>query len=101
MDFSYVSSPHQPLTLQTCLLTFKPLNYHTRTMPIQIRNSLNNVDRARFQVHAADFESYITNHPRHQVQVGERNHERMEVVEFDNAEITYVMCVVAQVWPAN
>ena len=56
-------------------------------MPIRLRNSLNGVDRARFQVHAAAFESYITSHQRHRVQVGERNHERMEVVEFDDAEI--------------
>lgn len=68
-----------------------------RKMPIQIRNSLNSVDRARFQIFAAAFESYITNHPRHQVQVGERNHERMEVVEFDEAEITYVMHPVMRV----
>lgn len=69
-------------------------------MPIQIRNTLNNVDRARFQVHAAAFESYINNHPRHRVQVGERNQERMEVVEFDDAEITYVMRPTAHVSPA-
>ncbi|KIW58836.1 hypothetical protein PV05_03330 [Exophiala xenobiotica] len=57
-------------------------------MPIRIRNSLNATDRARFQVYAATFESYIVNQPRHRVQVGERNHERMEVVEFEDAEIT-------------
>lgn len=68
-------------------------------MPIRIRNRLNDVDRARFEVHAAAFESYITYHQRRQVQVGERNHEKIEVIEFGEAEITYVTRLVARAWP--
>lgn len=60
-------------------------------MPIRTRYHLNEVDRARFQVHAAAFERYLNEHRHHRVQVGERNHERMEEVEFDDAEVTYVV----------
>ena len=64
-------------------------------MPFRVINNLNTIDRQRFQVHEAAFQSWFNNNQRHRVEVGERNHERMEVVEFDQAEITYIIRLIA------